>query len=268
MRQHHSSHKQSICTLSILVLSYLLLLAQKNASVDAVRSLRIVSPLQSLTLVDRTALSISDDDDKDTLAELATPRRRFLARFRAGLTAEHEARQALQQQETASGDADKSSNENKDWALQAAQRYRRTCRALEHRIESAFTNAVSRVEAEQQQLIQQRRKQQQQLTKSSSNHYQFVGVIQPPTAAGAPIVWYARPKPAHAPWSVRLIHVNRGAVWYDLFRQGQVDIFAQYTNASNKHTSKDNDNNDDMNKSTIRPPTIERQYFIRPRTWK
>ena len=69
------------------------------------------------------------------------------------------------------------------------------------------------------------------------NKYQFVGLIKKPKTTGGsggkegdPIQWYARPKPRHAKWSVRLVHVNKDAIIKDLFDQGKIDIFAKYTN--------------------------------------
>ena len=70
-----------------------------------------------------------------------------------------------------------------------------------------------------------------------------------------PITWYARPKPAIAKWSVRLVHVNRDAILKDLFNRGKIDIFGRYENTGTRDT-------------TTNQPIIASKYIVRERSWK
>lgn len=84
------------------------------------------------------------------------------------------------------------------------------------------------------------------------NQYQFVGVVN--DASDSPITWYARPKPSHARWSLRLVHVHREAILKDLFDQGKIDIFAKYENRGLDPESSQ--------------PRVEATYQVRPRSWR
>ena len=218
---------------SILVAVGVLLSAL--SSVTAVRNLRIASPLQALTIWDR---------------EPVTPRSKFLPRFKAGLQAEANVRQALsssQQQDSTTSTAN-----GEDWAQQAATADRNRQSRVERAAARAFEQAFAKADA----LVE---KDDNQQTKPRSNKYQFVGVINAPKSA-QPITWYARPKPADSAWSVRLVHVNRQAILYDMFRRGKVDIFAKYKNRGQKVVTEEG--------VATRQPVIQAKYVVRERSWK
>eukprot|EP00523_Entomoneis_sp_CCMP467_P004357 CAMPEP_0168745688 /NCGR_PEP_ID=MMETSP0724-20121128/14751_1 /TAXON_ID=265536 /ORGANISM="Amphiprora sp., Strain CCMP467" /LENGTH=344 /DNA_ID=CAMNT_0008793417 /DNA_START=26 /DNA_END=1060 /DNA_ORIENTATION=- len=208
--------------------------------VEALRRLRIVSPLQALTIWDpevrpsgSSGSSSTAEGDDDTNSPAAVPsttstrRSRFLPKFRAGLQAEAKARQdvmAQQQRQATRLPAATTGEDDASWAAraQAVQNQRR--QQQEEAAEAAFDRAVAQVERDQQQSNNNN-------PTKNPNRYQFVGVVQPPTKSTAtPITWYARKKPSNANWSVRLVHVNQRAVLKDLFDQGKVDLFAKYSN--------------------------------------
>lgn len=212
-----------------------LLLVALPATVTAVRSLQIASPLQTLTLWDRPQ---------------ATPRSRFLPCFKAGLEAEAAVRKKAKE---AGNTPPSTAASGKDWAQQAAtadqRRQSRVEQAAARAFRSAFDAAEKQVNEKEAQLKVQPR----------SNTYQFVGVVNSARNTDKPITWYARPKPADAQWSVRLVHVNRQAILYDLFRRGKVDIFAKYKNLGKVVTEEG---------VTTRKPVIKAEYEVRERSWK
>jgi hypothetical protein len=196
---------------------------------ESVKNLKIVSPLKALTIWDPEAKEVQ-----------STPRSRFLPQFKARLNAEAEARKALKdkrdqelQSSAVSGD---------DWAAKAAAADRSRRRAEERFIERASDKAAAAAVVSSPSAM-----------KKNANKYQFVGVVDP-KASGKPIKWYARKKPASAKWSVRLVHVDQAAILTDLFRRGEVDIFAKY-----KNTGKvDEETN---------VPVIESEYTVRERSF-
>lgn len=216
-------------------------LIHANPASTSVRTLRMASPLQALTLW--------DDATKEHAARVGpTPRLRWLYKFQAGLSAEQEARRQLKDVEWDSVDTTATST---NWADQAAAQQSLT----EQLAGNAFDQAVAAVQGELD-----RRQQQKPLSVPHRHRYQFVGVIQPPSSATA-VQWYARPKPAHARWSLRLLHVNRAAVLKDLYDQKKIDIYAKYTNTG-RFVGED----EDQKTTTI--PIVERTYTARERSWK
>uniref|UniRef100_A0A7S2VDG3 Uncharacterized protein n=1 Tax=Entomoneis paludosa TaxID=265537 RepID=A0A7S2VDG3_9STRA len=211
---------------------------------EALRRLRIVSPLQALTIVD-------PEVPKEADGQVATWRSRFLPKFKAGLKAEMAAREAIAKQPPPAipGGA------GKDWAARAQAAEQKRIQQEESAAEAAFDQAVAQVGKDQAEKDALMAKMQPK----NQNQYQFVGVIQPPskTAAtpepAAPITWYARKKPQNAKWSVRLVHVNKRAIIKDMFNQGKVDVFAKYQNTgtTDPETNK---------------PIIAREYKIRNRS--
>jgi len=207
-----------------------LALSHKGAVVEAVQSLRIASPLQALTI-----------SDPEVREEQATPRSRFLSKYKSGLEAEAKARKSLAERKKEQLQTDATS---KDWASKAASTDRKLRKSEERQVEKAFDKAVAQVEA-------------QKPTKKAHknpNKYQFVGIINSPSSE-TPITWYARKKPRGAKWSLRLVHVNRDAIVKDLFNSGKVDIFARYDNTG----KTDEDTNQ---------PVIQSRYTVRERSWK
>ena len=72
-----------------------LVLQLLSGTTSAVREIRFVSPLQSLTIPDPELLETVPDASSKGQGALETPRRRFLPRFLAGLKAEDTVRQKL-----------------------------------------------------------------------------------------------------------------------------------------------------------------------------
>lgn len=214
----------------IRISSLLLCLIQ----VSAVRNLQIASPLQALT--------IWDPQVKDQVS--TTPRKRFLAKFRAGLQAEARARKEIAAKQSQQLQLEA---QTKNWAQRAAAADQQIRASEEARLEQAFDRAVAQVEEHQV-------PQSKAISAKNPNQYQFVGVVNP-SSNETPITWYARKKPADAKWSVRLIHANRRAILKDLHNRGKVDIFAKYENTG--QTSEE---------SNI--PVVQSQYNVRERSWK
>jgi len=241
----------------------LLLLASsfRQQHVVAIRQLEIAIPLQALT--------IWDPEAKEAVAESggATFRSRFLPRFRAGLQAEADARRKLAmaeqqlsddnkmaQQPSAAVGSSQTSTSQKNWAKQAATAERQQALVRERLIEQAYDEAVAaQMEAQQANQSSQRK---------NANKFQFVGVVNSysPTADSnnnkkPPITWYARPKPATAKWSVRLVHVNREAVLKDLYNRGKIDVFGRYENTGERDPKTGQ-------------PIVTGHYRVRERSWK
>lgn len=204
-----------------------------SSSVLAVRNLRIVSPLQSLTI-----------PDPDVKEAAKSSRQRFLPKFRAGLQAEISARRALAEQRTKQMQAAALAGD--DWAEEAASLDSKRKTKEERLVERAFDKAAAKAGAEADASVSSSR--------SQNNAYQFVGVINPKNDQ-KPITWYARKKPSDAKWSVRLVHVNKDAIVKDLFNRGKVDVFVKYQNTG----KVDEETN---------TPIITKKYSVRERSWK
>lgn len=200
---------------------------------QAIRNLRIASPLQALTIWDPEAKE-----------EAASSRSRFLPRFKAGLEAEAKTRKKLAAKRQQRLQADATSS---DWAKRAAAAERQTRESDERIIERAFDEAVQKYDA----LHEKAQKN------PNENKYQFVGIVNPAGSSSSdkPITWYARKKPADANWSLRLIHVNKQAIVKDLFNRGKVDIFAKYENTGDRDPETNQ-------------PLVTSKYTVRERSWK
>lgn len=206
-------------------------------STDAVRSLRVVSPLKALT--------IWDPETKESASTSA--RSRFLPVFKARLKAESEARKELKaKKDKELQEASAAAASGGNWAEKAAVSDRRRRQAEQKYIEEASDRAAAQAKGSMAPSLMMKKK--------NSNKYQFVGVINP-KASGKPIKWYARKKPAGSKWSVRLVHVDQAAIVTDLFRRGEVDIFAKY-----KNTGKVD--------SETGVPVIESKYTVRERSFR
>ena len=200
-----------------------------QSQVMAGKMIRFASPLQSLTIPDR-----------DVKEELATKREQFLPRFRAGLKAEVDARRDIASKRTA--DVQAAAVSGSDWAENTISSERARRSFEEDLVEQAFDSAVATLD------------QKGKKSRKPDSAYQFVGVVNR-KKSGKPITWYARPKPTDSKWSVRLVHVNKGAIIKDLFNRGKVDIFAKY-----KNTGK-------LDEET-KAPIVTGEYEVRPRSWE
>lgn len=237
---------------------YLSLLSFLLVFVDAVRNLRIVSPIQSLTIFDPEIIKTGSGSDE--VAEPTKPlthRRSFLTRFKAGLEAETAARKAtgIQRKQRLQIDASKGNNDE-DWAKRAASAGDRLRENEANAVERAYDESMMKFNSNDEAIILKKR------ASRNENKYQFVGVINPPSTSGkksnksnTPITWYARKKPPNSNWSVRLVHVNKDAIVKDLYDQRKIDIFAKY----------DNTGRTDIDKNQ---PIVTSEYSVRERSWK
>ena len=231
-----------------------MILASSFPQAAAIARLRLVSPLQALTIWDPEVKNQTDS---------TTWRNRFLPKYKVGLEAETAVRKEYEskRQTLLTGHMAMAKKGNKrdrnTWAQRVQKAERDLLLAEERAAEQAFDRATTEYEKQQQ----EERKQRTAQTPTNLNRYQFVGVIHPPMAqssssSSSPIItWYARPKPSNAKWSIRLVHVNRQAVIKDLFQQGKVDLFAKYSNSGQ------------VDEATGLP-IITSQYKIRERSWR
>jgi len=216
-------------------LEVLLLAAGLLGSAEAVKNLRIVSPLKAFTIWDPAMKDIAP-----------TARSGFLATFKARLQAESEARKELKAKKDQ--DLQASATAGEGWAKDAAASDRRRRLAEERYVEDISDRAAAQLaesSAASSSIALAK-------SRSNPNQYQFVGVVNTKISE-KPIKWYARKKPAGSKWSVRLVHVDQAAVVTDMFRRGEVDIFAKY-----KNTGK-------VKKET-NVPIVESKYTVRERS--
>ena len=263
-----------------------------NANVNAIKAnkpLQFASPLQTLTLFPKSSESESESE-----STRMSPRKAFLPKFVAGLSAERRMKEKLSSQRKElllaslndDVDVDNSENENEsgngnkeeslysnDWdkRSEAADRQRLKMEGL--RMERAHDRAIAKYE--------------QQLTNKPStatnnnnrnNPYQFVGVIHSSNQKNTnnekqEIQWFARKKKNPDSWNVRLVHVNKDALLRDLFVRGKVDIYGEYINTGNFITenTKNNDNQDTQTQPSspqFGRPLLQTKYSVKPRSWR
>jgi len=223
----------------------------------AVQELRFASPLQSLTIPDPELLEkipepTVDGKPPSTQGAMATPRRRFLERFKTGLKAEQTAREQLALG-IASADSVEVDASGKNWvgSTKSAEEQRRL--KEEAFIEQAHDAAVASFESSQK----------KKSAAQNTNKYQFVGLVDRSNKE-KPISWHARPKPSDAKWSVRLVHVNKDAIVKDLFDRGKIDIFAKYRNTGKMNI----ENEGEENEKVTNIPIVTTKYEARERSWK
>jgi hypothetical protein len=211
---------------------------------DTNANMRFASPLQALTIW-------------DTEQEPVTPRDKYLVKLKAGLQAERKVREELKKShEVYMSKQDTSSPE---WAAKAV-RYEKMRKVREERlVEKAFDEAVRRVETAQLE-------QNTESKTETRSKFQFVGVINS-RESNKPVTWYSRPKPPHAKWSLRLLHVNRDAIIKDLFDQGKVDLFAKYSNEGFKKVDTNDDSASDVTNSQ-NELVVKGKYLVRERSWR
>lgn len=229
------------------------------ASASAVREVQFVSPLQSLTIPDPEHVekqSKASSDDELQMGILETPRRRFLPRFLAGLQAENTVREqiAMGQISTDDGSDDGLEVSGKDWVGKTKAAEERRRRKEDAIIEQGYDAAMAQYDAQTASAVTPK--------SENPNKFQFVGLLDR-TNPKKPITWHARPKPAGAKWSVRLVHVNKDAVVKDLFNQGKVDIFAKYTNTGKFQVKGEGDAAKQTN-----IPIVTSKYEVRERSIK
>ena len=216
----------------------------------AVRKLQIAVPLQALT--------IWDPEVKEQVEEqggAATRRERFLSRFRVGLQAEVAERKKIleeqqQQQQAAAVETSTAASSSKNWAAQAQALDRQRARDMEARVEQAYDQAVTSFDSSLR---------NKKFRKRNANQFQFVGVVNSATDSNKnnkpPITWYARKKPAHANWSIRLVHVNREAVLKDLYNRRKIDVLGRYENTGQRDAKTGQ-------------AIVTAHYTVRQRSWK
>ena len=192
------------------------------------KPLQFSSPVQSYTIFDKSALSSYDH---------ASPRRKFLPRFRAGLLAERRAKDKLMEERRSGiGFHDYEDDDGPDdtWAEASAAADERRERAMEKRVEAAHDVSVKAYDARVASKRSMNAAAKPPETAASSCKYQFVGVVNDGRGVKktdpGDVTWYARKKPRNAKWSVRLVHVNRDAVLRELFVKGKVDVYGKYIN--------------------------------------
>merc|ERR1719491_1696823 len=177
------------------------------------------SGIQCYTIFDKSILSA---------AERASPRRKFLPRFRAGLMAERRSSE-IQRDEQRRGVFDEDSDDagsSTGWAEASAAADDRRKKATEKRVEAAYDAAVNDYD---ERIAAKRSSGNKQA--ASTSKYQFVGVVNDGkgnSSSNSSVTWYARNKPKKSKWNVRLLHVNRDAVLRDLFVKGKVDVYGKY----------------------------------------
>jgi len=228
---------------------------------SAVKEVQFASPLQSLTIPDpellENAKSKSPDEHAPQQGALETNRRRFLPRFLTGLKAENTVREQIAMGQVKLGDEDDGIDlGGKDWVGNAQVAQARRRRKEDAVIEKGFDAAMARYDAASAAAASKAS------TKQNPNQYQFVGLVDKSNAK-KPISWHARPKPAGAKWSVRLLHVNKDVIVKDLFDRGKIDIFAKYTNTGKMKTTKEGD----VEKPT-NIPIVTTKYEVRERSLK
>lgn len=242
-------------SLSSTSLVSIALTLQLLSGVSAVREIRFVSPLQSLTIPDPELLETVPDASSEGQGALETPRRRFLPRFFAGLKAEDTIRQKLAMgQVKVKDDLTEEEISGKDWVgkVQAAQERRN--RKEESLIEAGYDAAIAKYESSAASATTPKAQ--------NPNKYQFVGIIDKSNPQ-KPIKWHARPKPAGAKWSIRLVHVNKDAIVKDLFDRGKIDVFAKYTNTGKMKIKGEGDAAKPTN-----IPIVTSKYEVRKRSLK
>jgi hypothetical protein len=214
----------------IIVPLFVVLIARESAG--STPNLRFASPLQSLTIWDEQL-------------ENATPRSRFLPKFRAGLKAEVETRRALNARNEQV--LVKLEQQGGDWAKNAAALERRQRREENRLCEEAYDEAIKSFTSQQKESLKK--------AGGSKSQYQFVGIINSKSSTSKPVTWYARKRPANGNWSVRLVHVNRDAIIKDLFNRGKVDVFARYKNTG--------ESDEGTNQRIVKV-----DYIVKERSWR
>ena len=253
------------------------------------KTIRFASPLQSLTIPDpemfedmEEATTANEEEEGTNSSRpatglltrvLATPRSKFLPRFLVGLQGEQQAREDMV---TGKIPVDAVlpivGADGPDWIAQTQKAEQQRKQQTETILDQAHDTAMAHYEQQQQ----KHKKQHTANSPTTKNQYQFVGVIDNDTKKKKPkeeaVVWYARPKPVHSKWSVRLVHVNKAAIIKDLYDRGKIDIFAKYTNHGILQPSPNQkDDDDDNGGNTVQPPQIPfvtAKYEARERSWK
>lgn len=198
--------------------------------------MRFASPLQSLTLWDKSSTM--------------SPREKYLIKYKAGLEAEKKVREELKLEHDAF--MSKQDTKSSQWARKAVAYERKRTAREERMAGAAYDAAFKKAEAQIEQQCPQNK---------INSSYQFVGVVK--RGDKKPITWYARKKPTGAKWSLRIIHVNQGAIIKDLFNRGKVDIFAKYKNKGFP-VPKEEEEEAPGPKSL----QIKGEYLVRERSWR
>lgn len=233
------------------------------------KNVRIVSPLRSFTIWD-------DDIIHNNNNVIKTRREFFLERFRIGLQAEVDAMKKTMMQSSTSTMVDPN---DPNWSIRIEKEYRNIDSKNDKLIERAYDNAIQQFQHEE------KMKKKQHKHKHNNNNYkslyQFVGVINHHNKKDEPITWYTRRKRnLTKDWTIRLIHVDRNMILYDLFRNSKLDIYGTYNNHgidnNNEPLNDPSSTTTGSGSSTITAatinnnyqPTITSQYHVRSKSWK
>ena len=235
-----------------------------TSSSGNVKPLQFSSAIQSYTIFDKSAI---------TSPGYASPRRKFLPRFRTGLAAERRARELILEEERRGLiHDDNTSSSGGSWAEASAAADEKKKRAIEKRVEAAHDAAVK--EYDKRMAV---KNSATPVKVSPNSQYQFVGVVNDGKGSKnkGEITWYARKKPTNSKWSIRLVHVNRDAVLRDLFVKGKIDLYGKYTNegldrAAFEAADSGGDavTDADGKQQTGMKPLIRGQYYVKERSWK
>mmetsp|Transcript_37603 Transcript_37603/g.55074 ORF Transcript_37603/g.55074 Transcript_37603/m.55074 type:complete len:347 (+) Transcript_37603:108-1148(+) len=180
--------------------------------------LEFASPLQSFTIFDKKVP--------------ATPRSKFLPRFRAGLAAEQKIRNKISDEKKMAeleedDDVVGSGRIGDSWAEMSAAADVAERKKEERRIERAYDRATAQYDS-----LVQASSTEEEVTKSGGK-YQFVGVVNTSATSSKgkkAVTWYARKKPKGATWTVRMVRADRSAIARDLHVRGKIDVYGQYVN--------------------------------------
>ena len=223
--------------------------------------LQFTSPIQSYTIFDKSVVSSTD---------YASPRRKFLPRFRAGLMAERITKQEMMDEQRRGVGLDEDTDvSGGSWAEASAAADERKKKAKELRLESSFDAAVKNYD----ERVSASRSASPEKSGTSTSKYQFVGVVNDGESGKGKVTWYARNKPRNSKWNVRLVHVNRDAVLRDLFVKGKIDVYGKYTNkgideaAFAAAETSGEDAEGEAEKPGLKP-LIQGEYTVKERSWK
>jgi len=221
-----------------LLLSLSILLVVGN-NVIALPKDQFASPLKTFTLFDEKSTSIS-------------PREKYRMKYKAGLAAETKVREEYaQKREDFLETADKKAAgwENKYMAFE------RKLKARTDKVaKQAYEKAVKEVETSF--------KKEPSTLSIKSSKYQFVGVIDKKTNK---VKWHARKRRKRTKWSLRIVHVDQGAVIKDLYNRGKVDIFAKYSKGNRPAITITKDGDKEETSKAI---PIKGEYSVRERSWR
>ncbi len=225
------------------------------------KTLKMLSPLQSLTIFPKEKQSESDSGS-DSDSAPCTQRDNFLPKFQAGLTAETKTRELLARRRELDPNYDDDGvplpGLDEDWERKLMEKER----LREEKEDGIVDRAWDRATAPFEKKENNDKSSSSSSSSSSLSKYQFVGVVQPPNnGSDKKVKWYARKRPSGSKWNVRMIHVNRDAIIRDMFTSGKVDIMGKYVN-----TGVDKSIEVKEGEQPSLKPLIKGEYSVKPRS--